>query len=353
MGGRNGGGDLATWDDGFRLPGTALWLDARRSVALAFASDAYGDARGERIVATPETVRFLRRRRSRPTFLASPVRRTFAIGEADVTLLPSGTMPGAAQLLVRRRGTALLYFRRILPEPIGLGEPLESPPTDVVLVDAPVVAAAEAGMGRAATLDSIRAWVEAVLERSEIPVLLVEPLATAPVLVTRLGTLGCEMRLHSTVYESVRVHAALGLTTRRAWPLSGRPRAGQILLLPWGDPRRTEDRDPATAPGAALRRLGRVLGPRDVSSGRPRVRLAVVHDGGAPPPPDLRPDETFLLAPWAGAPELATHVQRTGAAEAVLSPGTPAAVENILRDLGTTRVRRLGPPEQLGLTMER
>lgn len=344
---------LATWDDGFHLPGTGLWLDARRPVALAFASDGYGDARGARIVATPETVRFLRRRRSRPSFLASPVRRPFAIGEADLTLLPAGTMPGAAQLLARRRGTALLYLRRVLPEPIGLGEPLESPAAEAVLVDAPGGAAAPACTRRAETLEAIRAWVEATLERSEIPVLLAEPLATAPVLVARLGRLGCEMRLHSTVYESVRVHAALGLATKRAWPLSGRPRAGQLLVLPWGDPRRAAERDPATASAAALRLLGRALGPRDASAGLPRLRLAVVHDGGAPPPPDLHPDETFLLSLAAGVPELAAHVQRTGAVEALLGPETPAALGRILRDLGMSRVRRVGPPEQLDLTAGR
>ncbi|MBN1772972.1 MAG: hypothetical protein JXB32_17010, partial [Deltaproteobacteria bacterium] len=167
----------ATWDEGFHVPGTGLWLDARRSVAVAFAfaSDGYGEARAERIVATPETVRFLKRRRSRPSFLPSPVRRPFALGEADVTLLPAGTMPGAAQLLVRRHGTSLLYFRRVLPEPVGLGEPLETPAAQVVLVDAPGGAAAQACARRADTLDAIRKWVEAVLEHSEIPVLLAEP----------------------------------------------------------------------------------------------------------------------------------------------------------------------------------
>jgi len=352
MAGHDDARDRATWDDGFHLPGTGLWLDARRPVALAFASDAYGDARGERIVATPETVRFLRRRRSRPSFLASPVRRSFAIGEADLMLLPAGTMPGAAQLLVRRRGTALLYLRRVLPEPVGLGEPLETPAAEAVLVDAPGGAAA-ACTRRAATLEAIRAWVEATLERSEIPVLLAEPLATVPVLVARLDRLGCEMRLHSTAYQSVRIHAALGLATKRAWPLSGRPRAGQLLVLPWGDPRRTVERDPATASAAALRLLGRALGPRDASAGLPRLRLAVVHDGGAPPPPDLHPDQTFLLSLAAGVPELAAHVQRTGAAEALLAPGTPAALGHILRDLGMRRVRRVGPPEQLDLTAAR
>ncbi|MBN1769737.1 MAG: hypothetical protein JXB32_00640, partial [Deltaproteobacteria bacterium] len=174
-----------------------------------------------------------------------------------------------------------------------------------------------------------------------------------PALVSRLGVLGCEMRLHKTVYETVRVHAALGLAVGRAWPLGGRPRAGQLLVLPWGDARRAEERDPATALAAALRLLGRALGPRDASAGLPRLRLAVVHDGGAPPPADMHPDETFLLSFSAGVPELAAHVQRTGAAEALLSPGTPAAVGHILRDLGTARVRRVGPPEQLDLTVGR
>jgi len=351
MGGEHEARGVATWDEGFHLPGTGLWLDARKPVAFAFGSDGFGEARGDRIVATPETVRFLKRRRSKPSFLPSPVRRPFALGEADVTLLPAGTMPGAAQLLVRWRGTTVLYFRRVLPESVGLGEPLEAPAANAVLVDAPGGLAPQACVRRADTLESIRKWVEAVLERSEIPVVLAEPLAAAPLLVSKLGALGCEMRLHSLVYETVRVYAALGLPVERAWPLAGRPRAGQLLVLPWGDPRRPADRDPATASASALRLLGRALGPVDASAGLPRLRLAVVHDGGAPPPADMHPDESFLLSLSAGVPELVAHIQRTGADEVLLSPKTPAVVGNVLRDLGTTRVQRVGPPEQLDLTV--
>jgi hypothetical protein len=82
---------------------------------------------------------------------------------------------------------------------------------------------------------------------------------------------------------------------------------------------------------------------------RDQIRTAVVHEGTAALPGGLRPDETFPIAFRAGVPEIVAHVQRTGAAEAFLAPGTPAAVGTILRDLGIAAVTRSGPPEQLGL----
>ncbi len=354
---------LVSWDDGFSIPGMGLWLDPRRHVPLAFASDAFGEAYAARLIATPETVRFLRRHRTKPSFLPSPYRRSFALGEADVTLWPAGVVPGSAQLALRYRGGTLLYFRRVLPEPVGLGEPLDAPRADAVLIDSPVGLAPQACARRADTMAAVRKWAERVLERNEVPAILAEPVAAGPAIVAQLAALGTEMRLHWMIYRALRVWAAFGVRVPRAWPLRGAPRVGQVVVLPWGVARREPvvggkaggERDAGGKPAAGRRDawgmdvLMKVLGAMGSDGTAVRVRVAVVHDGTAPPPAGLHPDEVFLLAFAAGVPEIMTQVQRTGASEVYLSPWTPPVVGQVLRDLGVAGVTRLGPPEQLAL----
>jgi hypothetical protein len=135
---------------------------------------------------------------------------------------------------------------------------------------------------------------------------------------------------------------------------------GQVALLPWGVARRPPAGAGTGAIGGAERKappgdvagtdaLLKVFGAAGPGEAPPRIRVAVVHDGTAPPPPGLHPDEVFLIAFTAGVPEIMAHVQRTGAAEAYLSPHTPLVVGQVLRDLGVASVTRLGPPEQLAL----
>ncbi|MBI5486761.1 MAG: hypothetical protein HY905_05475 [Deltaproteobacteria bacterium] len=351
--------DWVTWDDGFLLHPLGLHLDPRRRKPLGFASDAFREALAHRLIATPETVRFLRRWRSAPSFLPSPYGRSVQLGQSELRLVPSGALPGAAQLELRYRGATLLYARRILPEPEGLGGSAEAPRADVVLLDAPPAPAPQACARRADTVAAIRAWAERVAQRNGIPVVFAEPHAAAPVLAARLGGGELELRLHGTIYDRVRLCAAGGAAFERAWPLRTAPRVGQLVMLPWGGrasgraAERSSGReggDGDNGAGEAAAKLLAELRERGGGEGAAaELRTAVVHDGSEPLPGGFRPDEIFLLAFSAGVSELVAHVQRTGAREALLSPGTPTVVGSVLRELGIAVTSRLGPPDQLVL----
>lgn len=315
----------ATFDRGFLIARTALWLDPRRHADLGVVTDGLGEARPGRAVATPATVRFLRRNRRRSMFLPAPPHRPFAVGDVDIELVPSGVMPGSSQVVIRRRGATILYVRRILPERIGPCEPLETPKADVVLVDAPEVSVPERTAPRRDALGSLRSWVEGTLRSGGIPVVLAEPVLAAPVLAVALEPIDCEIRFHTSIRGVLRVYAALGIRLARAWEMMGPPRPGQVLILPH-----------ALGSRAALARI-------------PGRKVALVHDGAAPAPDPREADESFVLAMSAGARELVDHVRATGASAVHLSPTTPAAVREMLRDSGMRDVRRAGPPEQVPL----
>jgi putative mRNA 3-end processing factor len=314
------------WQDGFRVQGTDLWLGARRSVGFAFVPDALEEIRAARMLAAPGTAAILEERRKDAVFLPAPFERPFEVGDAEVTLHPAGTMPGGAQILLRRAGTAVLYFRRILPEPVGVGEPLAAPSADVVLVDPPRTDDPRACAHRTATLASIRAWTEAALGDGETPVLIAERHVVGPSLVVHLSSMGAEMRLHWAVYRTFRAWTRAGVKVDRAWPLDqGLLRADQIVLLP------PEHATP------------------EVLASVPRARTAFVVDAAVEPPALGAETPVFRLGFVAGVTEIAAHVQRVGARTAVLGPDAPDTLAGVLRGLGIGTVREVGPPEQLGL----
>jgi hypothetical protein len=344
--------EWVTWEGGFLIHGVGLHLDPRHRAPIGFASDAFGEALAKRLIATPETVRFLRRHRSAPSFLPSPYGRTIRLGEADLRLVPAGGIPGAAQLELRYRGAAVLYARRILPEPSGLAVAAEAPRADVVLLDAPPAPAPRACARRAESVAAIGAWAEQAARDGRVPVLFAEPYAAAPALAARLGSEALELRLQTTVHDRARLCAASGVEFPHVKRLEGAPRLGQLLLLPWGGERssgRAVERPGRDAGERAEKMLASVRERGAEAGGPVEFRTAVVHDGSEALPGTFQPDEAFLLAFSAGVSELVAHVQRTGAREVLLSPDTPKVLGSVLRELGIAVASRLGPPDQLEL----
>jgi hypothetical protein len=124
-----------------------IWCDAARSRAVCFlsrADAAFGRGRPERLIATAQTVA-LRRALGAPAAHALVPRygRPFAIGRARLELVPSGSLPGAAQLLIELRGEPGgeswrgLYAGTPSPRPLAGAEPLQARACDELVVDAP------------------------------------------------------------------------------------------------------------------------------------------------------------------------------------------------------------------------
>lgn len=103
------------WTDGAHVVGTRIWCDAPRLKEICFLSRALlrlrfrGD--GARVITTARTLA-LRAKLGLKTpegALVADLGRPFALGRLRLELLPSGRMPGAAQLLVEMPGRRVLY----------------------------------------------------------------------------------------------------------------------------------------------------------------------------------------------------------------------------------------------------
>ena len=267
--------EWVTWEDGFLIHGVGLCLDPRRRAPIGFASDAFGEALAKRLIATPDTVRFLRRHRSAPSFLPSPYGRTIRLGQSDLRLLPAGGLPAPPKL--RYRGATVLYARRILPEPSGLAVAAETPRADVVLLDVPGPDPARA---RGLTVAAIGAWPSGRRGTAGAGALrrALRDRARAG------GASGSEAGAAAADRPRPgRLCAAAGVNPARQ-AARGRARLERFVLLPWegGRPSGQQPSGRESRRGAKAEAMLAALRSGRKEGRAHRARTAVVHDARKP-----------------------------------------------------------------------
>ncbi len=300
---------------GVRVLGTSLWCDAARARGVCFVSrgDALlGRGRADRLIGTDRTMA-VRRALGLPTedALVPRIGRPFALGRARLELLPSGRLPGAAQLLVELPGWRGLYAGSISPIELAGAEPLQVRACDELVLDAP-----EAG----GLVDGLPALERAVESGA---VLSVPDVATLLVVVEHVGAaalrLGARWRKLARLFPSLR--AAAGERSR-----------GAPTLV---------ETEPGTRSRGARTSAGRTAVPRtEVRLGTRRSDESDVVALG------LLPGGDALLAYAADATARTVHVRLPGRGVLELA-GARALMDGLVAR--GVRVQLLGPPEQLSL----
>lgn len=317
--------------DGVRISGTAIYCDPprrpRAANPLCFLSSARSLRAGAalhtgraRVVATQRTLVLGRAAGGRAIPDALPVQlcRPFSLGRLRLELLPSGHLPGAAQLLVARDGAPTVLYAGIIGarEAGRLAEPLQARACDAIALSAPLVAETDRALPP-------RAEVEAAL-RAAVD----EARAAGRDVEIRASRVGAAAEIAALLPDAVavaprlrRVLAAyrkLGLLPARA------PGAGEggpaIRLLDDGEPFR---------PGAL----------RILVGGGALVEGAAARAGA---------DLALPLSDEADLPSLVAHVAACGARDVYVTTALPPAAAAALASDGR-RLHRLGPPAQMSL----
>jgi len=316
--------------DGVRVSGTAIYCDPprrpRAANPLCFLSSARALRAGvalhtgrARVVATQRTLALGRAAGGRAIADALPVQlcRPFSLGRLRIELLPSGHLPGAAQLLVSRDGAPTVLYAGVVAAREGgrLAEPLQARACDALAVSAPLVALTDRALPPRAEVEArLRAAVD-------------EARAAGRPVDVRAARLGAAAEVAALLPEAD----------------AATPRLRRVL--------------------AAYRKLGLLPARAPAAEGAPPVRLL---DDDAPFAPDalrlvvggeaLLPDAAaragadlaLPLSDEADLPSLVAHVTACDPRDLYVTTALPAPAVAALA-AGGRRVQRLGPPAQMPL----
>ncbi|HEX6836469.1 MAG TPA: hypothetical protein VF334_07835 [Polyangia bacterium] len=336
------------WSDGVRIAGTSIWCDARccPTQATAFVSHARAPrlrGAGDCRVITTERTRLLRAVEITPRgqaggMLVTPFGRPFALGRLRLELLPSGHVPGAAQLYVeldeggaRRR---VAYCGPLNPSPGRFAEAPQVRAAEALCIDAPLAAFARKLPPRAEAEAELVAAVERALDDGVTPVVLAPAIGGAEELVALFGAAALPVRVHARIAACIDAYERIGLRipTATVRKFRGSPARGEVVVWP------LEDRNAAAIGRLRTARLFAATG------------LALDADAAA----RLRVDAAFALSDWGDLPSLVAHARAAEARDVWLTGGFSEAAARAFAAAGV-RAHALAahrPMQQMALFAE-
>jgi putative mRNA 3-end processing factor len=332
--------------DGVRIAGTNIWCDVRRcpAEATAFVSHARAPRlRGGaevRLVTTDRT-RTLRAvevaaRGQAAAELVTPFGRPFALGRLRLELLPSGHVPGAAQLYVELDGRRVAYCGPLNPQPGRFAEAPQVRAAEALCIDAPLAASGRKLPPRAEAEAQLVAAVERALADGVTPVVLAPALGAAEDVVALLGAAALPLRVHTRIAAWLEAYQRIGLA-RAAPPelvrrFRGSPARGEVVVWP------LEDRNAAAIGRLRTARLFAATG------------LALEPDAAA----RLRVDAAFALADHGDLPSLVAHARAAEAQDVWLTSGFSEVAARAFAAAGITAHALAGrrPMQQMTLFAE-
>lgn len=323
---------------GLHLRDTLLWFDASQPRQLCFVSHAnVPRALGhQKILTTDRTAELLRalaavhgrgRRAHEPQALVTPYRRTFALGQLNLELFPSGHVLGAASLLLQHRGLTIVYAGDINPRKSPLCDRLEARHCDVLVLPCrfgsrryvfPPFEQVAAALVRFAS-DS--------LERSCTPIFFCPPLGEAQEVARLLLEAGIAVRAHRQIVAVSQVyqHAGIPFDALRRY---GPGRSAQQAALLWP----AALRDSPTLTQLPAQRTAFVSGMALDEAARGHMRC----------------DASFVLSCHADYAGLLEYVRACEPQQALIAEGGAGDLVNDLRALGV-KTSGVEPPRQMDL----
>jgi len=234
---------MIEFDRGIHLRGTSLWFDSVKKSKFSFISNAnIGKfSPSEKVIATPETLRLIEKRIRNSVALACPYNRPFTIGSVEAELIPSGYMPGAAQIEIKTAGRSVLYTGDICLRRSLTSEPIRIKGCPMVILKCTNGSPKYEFPRAEDVIGSISEFVERTLTSGSVPVLLAETPGMAEELVKRLGEAGHKVGVHRSILRTVRIYEEFGIEFKGCEPVRAGKTEGRVLVFPLRNGTKTLD----------------------------------------------------------------------------------------------------------------
>jgi len=204
---------MIEYNEGIHLKGTGLWFDSKKKAGLSFISNANIDrfTPSEKIIATPETIKFLFSKIKKSIVLACPYYRPFALGNLQVELVPSGHMLGSSQMIVDKGDKTLIYTGDINLNMLPTAKPAYTKHCDVLVMKCPYGLPEYIFPSFDESIEALTGFIKETLSSDSTPVIIVEPLGKAQDIIKALGEHGFKLSLHKSIYKATKIYEEFGI----------------------------------------------------------------------------------------------------------------------------------------------
>ena len=204
---------MIEYNEGIHLKGTGLWFDSKKKAGLSFISSADIDrfTPSEKIIATPETIKFLFSKIKKSIVLACPYYRPFTLGNLQVELVPSGHMLGSSQMIVNKGNKTLLYTGEINLNKLPTAKPAYTKHCDILVMKCPYGQPGYIFPSFDESIETLTGFIKETLSSDSTPVIIVEPLGKAQDIIKALGEHGFKLSLHKSIYKATKIYEEFGI----------------------------------------------------------------------------------------------------------------------------------------------
>lgn len=218
---------------GVRVNGTEFWLDATKTKELSFVSHAHTDhaVRHRVAIVSQRTAILYQHRVGQTQLIELPFNKPAHVGNARVTLFPSGHILGSSQILIET-DKRVVYTGDIKVNKGETSEQIEIKPCDILIMECTYGEPRYVFPERERTVKQLVNFVEKAFDMRCTPVIFAYSLGKAQETIKILGDKGYRLRVHKRIYEIAKVYEQLGVRLRNYTPFPPFTPLRDVLLLP-------------------------------------------------------------------------------------------------------------------------
>jgi len=233
---------MVHFNSGIEIEGVDIPLDSTRKRDFAFVSHAHSDhcARHNKILATPETVIFFRKRYSRVKSHAVPLGQRTKIGDVDIELFSSGHILGAAQIMIHHNGRKIVYTGDFKLRESSTVQPIEIRKCDVLVMETTYGRPEYVFPAREVSVDLLLKFIKAARVSGYTPMILGYSLGKAQEALKIIGDEGYQASLHPSVYDMARLYEKCGIEFGEYELFNRETYRDKVLIAPPGWRRNNE-----------------------------------------------------------------------------------------------------------------
>jgi putative mRNA 3-end processing factor len=225
---------MIEYDKGIHLRGTDLWFDSRKKAKFSFISNANVGrfVPPEKVIATPETIRLIEKKIKKSVVLACPYNRPFTLGNAQVELIPSGYMLGAAQIEVKKADKTIIYTGDINLRESPTSKPARIKRCQILVLKCTYASPKYIFPPTGKVMESLTEFIEDTLSSGSVPVLLAEALGKAQDIIKLLSDQGYKLSIHKSIYKTLKIYEEFGIQFSNYEVFKPKKTEGRVLVFP-------------------------------------------------------------------------------------------------------------------------